>query len=119
MRPKHSAFDKKASSGVMFLFAIVATFTWLGLSGAAAMAGEVKDKHQKAKAAAVEPPAAKVTKKAAAGIALKRVPGTVTAVDIEKKGDRSLYAVEIIAADGGKETDVFVDASTGEVVGTD
>ena len=119
MRPKHSAFDKKASSGVTFLFAIVATFTWLGLSGAAAMAGEVKDKPQKAKAAAAKPPAVKVTKEAATEIALKKVPGTVTAVDIEKRRGRDVYAVEIIAADSGKETDVFVDTSTGEVVGTD
>jgi uncharacterized membrane protein YkoI len=117
MRSKRRTLDKRATSGVMSLFGIIATVACLGLSGAGALAGDVKDKDQK-KPEAVEP-TAKLTQEAAAAIALKKVPGTVTAVDIEKKLGRDVYAVEIIAADGGKETDVFIDLKTGDVIGTE
>jgi uncharacterized membrane protein YkoI len=101
------------------LLACVLTLTWLGSVSGPAPAEEVKDKSQKTKPAAAKPAAPKITKEAATEIALKKVPGTVTAVDIEKKGGRDVYAVEIIAADSGKETDVFIDLKTGDVVGTD
>ena len=103
------------------LLTCILTLTGLGVVSdpAPAAAEEVKDKRQKTKPAAAKPPVAKVTKEVATEIALKKVPGTVTAVDMEKKRGRDVYAVEIIAADSGKETDVFVDRLTGEVVGTD
>jgi hypothetical protein len=40
-------------------------------------------------------------------------------VKIERLGKRNVYAVEIIATEGGSEWDVFVDMESGEVVGTD
>ena len=62
--------------------------------------------------------AAKVTESQARKIGLKEVPGKVTGVKIEKKYGKQVYAVEIMEK-SGKETDVFVDVKTGEVLGTD
>jgi hypothetical protein len=68
---------------------------------------------------AIEPPVAKVTGQQAAEIARKKVAGKVTSVKIERLGKHNVYTVEILADEGGVETDVFVDLETGEVVGTD
>jgi len=38
---------------------------------------------------------------------------------IERLGKHNVYAVEIIAAKDGVETDVFVDIESGKIVGTD
>jgi uncharacterized membrane protein YkoI len=62
---------------------------------------------------------AKISEEKAAEIALKKVPGNVTEVVIEKKRGKKVYVVEIIEKGSGAEVDVFVDIETGEVVGTD
>ena len=114
-----SSSSRKKRHLASLLLAFILTLTWLGLVSGPVLAEEAKDKPQKTKPAAAKPSAPKVTKEAATEIALKKVPGTVTAVDIEKKRGRNVYVVEIIAKDSGKETDVFVDTATGEVLGTD
>ena len=60
-----------------------------------------------------------ISERQATQIALKAVPGEVTDVAIETKKGKKVYVIEIIAKKGGKETDVFVDMDTGEVLGTD
>jgi uncharacterized membrane protein YkoI len=64
-------------------------------------------------------PVARISGAQATETALKRVPGEATAVTIERRGRRYVYAVEIIAAKDGMEWDVFIDIETGEVVGTE
>jgi hypothetical protein len=64
-------------------------------------------------------PVAKVDGLKATEIALKKVPGKASSIKIERLGKRNVYAVEIVAAKDGEETDVFVDIETGEVAGTD
>jgi len=59
---------------------------------------------------------AEITEAEAIEIALKRVPGKVTDVAIEKKFGKITYVVEI-DADNGPETDVIIDMNTGEVLG--
>ena len=58
-----------------------------------------------------------VTEQEAVQIALKRVNGDVTDVEIERKKGHEVYAVEI--DDDGDEVDVFVDVKTGEIIGTE
>ena len=60
---------------------------------------------------------ASVTEQDAIQIALKRVSGEVTDVEIERKQGHEVYTVEI--DDNGDEVDVFVDVKTGEIVGTE
>ena len=60
---------------------------------------------------------ADITEQEAIQIALKRVNGEVTDVEIERKKGHEVYAVEI--DDDGDEVDVFVDIKTGEIVGTE
>jgi uncharacterized membrane protein YkoI len=74
--------------------------------------------HREAKPQTVAP-VAKISSAEAQKIALKTVPGRVTSMKIERLGKYNVYAVEIIAAKDGVETDVFVDIETGKVVGTD
>jgi uncharacterized membrane protein YkoI len=64
------------------------------------------------------PAAAKITEEQAKKIALERIPGKVTDVTIERKRGKNVYVVEILTPDQG-EKDVFVDISTGQIVGTD
>ena len=64
-------------------------------------------------------PAAKISEEKATEIALKKVPGTVTSVVIERKRGKNVYVVEIIEKSSGQEVDVFVDIETGKVLGTD
>jgi len=63
-------------------------------------------------------PAAKISEAQASKIGLKAVPGKVTGIKIETKYGKQVYAVEIMEK-SGKETDVFVEVNTGEVLGTD
>lgn len=58
-----------------------------------------------------------ITEEEAIQIALKRVNGEVTDVEIERKKGHEVYAVEI--DDDGDEVDVFVDIKTGEIIGTE
>lgn len=95
------------------LLVIAVTFAWLGLSGDTGLAGETRDP-QKQKHAQQ---AAKVSEEQATQIALKRMPGEVTSVVIERKRGRNVYVVEIQTPKG--EKDVLVDIQTGEVVGTE
>ena len=60
----------------------------------------------------------KIDEKRASEIALKKVPGKVTGVAIERKYGKNVYTVEIMSRKG-KETDVFVDMGNGKVLGTD
>ena len=56
-----------------------------------------------------------ITEEEAKIIALKKVPGKVTDIAIEKKFNRKTYVVEV-DADNGPETDVVIDFETGEVL---
>jgi hypothetical protein len=76
-------------------------------------------KHHREKPPAFTPPVAKVNGNQATEIALKVIPGKANAVSIERKRNRNVYVVEIIAAKDGVEHDVFVDIESGDVVGTD
>ena len=58
-----------------------------------------------------------ITEEEAVQIALKKVNGKVTDIEIERKKGHEVYAVEI--DDDGDEVDVFVDVKTGEIVGTE
>jgi uncharacterized membrane protein YkoI len=60
----------------------------------------------------------KITEEEAKAIVLAEVPGKVTDVAIEKKFGKIAYVVEI-DADNGPETDIIIDAYTGEVLGTE
>jgi uncharacterized membrane protein YkoI len=68
-------------------------------------------------AAQTQPPAAKISEEQATKIALERVPGKVTSVTIERKRGKMVYVVEIQTPDG--ERDVFVDITSGKIVGTE
>ena len=58
-----------------------------------------------------------ITEEEAIQIALKKVNGKVTDIEIERKKGHDVYAVEM--DDNGDEVDVFVDVKTGEIVGTE
>jgi hypothetical protein len=62
-----------------------------------------------------ESPYDTLTEEEAKALALERVPGVVTAIETEWRNDRLVYVVEV-DADGGPETDVFIDVETGEIV---
>lgn len=57
----------------------------------------------------------KITEAQAEELALREVPGRVTDIAIERKLGRIAFVVEV-DADDGPETDVFIDAETGEVL---
>jgi uncharacterized membrane protein YkoI len=59
-----------------------------------------------------------ITEEEAKAIALAKVPGRVTDIDLEKKFGKITYVVEI-DADDGPETDVIIDAYTGEILGVE
>ena len=60
----------------------------------------------------------KIDEARASEIALKKIPGEVTGVTIEKKRGKEVFVVEIMAKTG-KEIDVFVDMNNGKILGTD
>lgn len=62
------------------------------------------------------PPEPKITAEQATDTALKRMPGRMTSVVIERKRGRYVYVVEIMTSDTG-ERDVLVDIQSGEIVG--
>jgi uncharacterized membrane protein YkoI len=62
--------------------------------------------------------AAKISEEQAKAIALKKMPGKVTDVAIEKKRGKTVYVVEVMTESQG-ERDVFIDMQSGAVVGTD
>ena len=70
-------------------------------------------------AAKVTARTAKISEDEAVKIALKAVPGNVTAVSIEKKLGADRYVVEVIAKEDGVETDVIIDMVTGKVLMTE
>jgi uncharacterized membrane protein YkoI len=59
--------------------------------------------------------AALITEVEAKAIALKTVPGKVTAIEVALRGGMSVYVVEV-DADTGSETDVIIDKETGSVL---
>ena len=61
---------------------------------------------------------AKITEAESRAIALQKVPGAVTDVELEDEDGTIVYGVEVQAKDGSKQ-DVKVDAQTGEIVKVD
>lgn len=57
-----------------------------------------------------------ITEAKAREIALEEVPGEITDVAVERKFGKVAYVVEIVADNGGAETDVIIDSETGEVL---
>jgi uncharacterized membrane protein YkoI len=91
-------------------------------------ATEVQDPNEQGKESATETPevqdpneqaklqqAATLTQDQATASALKQVPGTVKAVELEDENGTVVYGVQIVGADG-KSYDVKVDAKTGTVL---
>jgi uncharacterized membrane protein YkoI len=62
---------------------------------------------------------AKISKEQASQNALQAVPGKVTDVSVERKRDKNVYVVEIVAKKDGEETDVLIDMDSGKVLGTE
>ncbi len=58
---------------------------------------------------------ARITFEQAEEAALRRVPGTIVESELEREDGKLVYSVEIAAANG-KESEVHVDAMSGEVV---
>ena len=58
---------------------------------------------------------AKITEAESKAIALQKVPGTVTDVELEDEDGTIVYGVEVQAKDGSKQ-DVKVNAQTGKIV---
>ena len=75
--------------------------------------------HREEAAPQAQAQAYRITPEQAQAIALKAVPGTFRTIEIERRGQVLVYAVEIIASKDGVETDVFVDVVTGKVVATE
>ena len=61
---------------------------------------------------------AKVTIDQAVKTASEKVPGTVVEAELEKKHGKTVWAVEILGADGNV-TEVHIDAATGTVIDTE
>jgi uncharacterized membrane protein YkoI len=57
----------------------------------------------------------KITEDESKDIALKEVPGTVNAVDLDDENGTTVYEVEVLAKDGTQH-DVIIDATTGKVL---
>ena len=72
---------------------------------------EENDKQEQAKLAEL----AKITEAESKAIALQKVPGTVTEVELEDEDGTIIYGVEVQVKDGSKQ-DVKVDAQTGKIV---
>jgi uncharacterized membrane protein YkoI len=98
---------------VLVALATTVVFAWLALAADSGLAGEMKDPQKQTNTSA----AAKISEEQAKQIALRKMPGEVTSVEIEKKSGRNVYIVEIQTPKG--EKDVLVDIQTGDVVGTE
>jgi uncharacterized membrane protein YkoI len=108
MESSNSRFRKDAWSIAMV---IVSFFSWFGLTGGLLAAAENKPKPSA--------PVVKISREKATEIALKKVPGNVTSVSIERKLGKNVYVVEIIEKSSGGEVDVLVDMESGKVLGTE
>jgi len=65
------------------------------------------------------PVGAKISEQEARQIAMEKVPGEVTDATIEKKLGKMVWVIEIVAQNGGAETDVLVDIVSGKVLGVE
>lgn len=100
--------------GTWLIVAVIVTvFVWYGLASDLAASVIAENASQTATSAA------KISQEKATEIALKKVSGKVTSVEIEKKLGKKVYVVEILEKDSGAEVDVLVDMETGEVLGTE
>lgn len=108
MESSNSRFRKGAWS---IAVVIVSVCTWFGLAGDLLAAAGNKPR--------LDQPVAKISGEKATEIALKKVPGNVTSVVIERKRGKNVYVVEIIEKSSGGEVDVLVDMKTGKVLGTE
>jgi uncharacterized membrane protein YkoI len=72
-----------------------------------------------AAALAAAPSTAKISEEQAKQAALQAVPGEVTDTGVEKKLGKMVYVIEIVARNGGVETDVLVDMDSGKVLGVE
>lgn len=63
----------------------------------------------------------KVSMAEARAIALKKVPGTVKEAELEREGNRWVYAFDLVpdGASRGAEVEVDIDADSGEIIATD
>ena len=84
------------------------------LTGGIAHASQRSPAPQSEKSAAS--PVRKISDAEAKDLALRRVPGEVTAVDVERKLGKKRIVVEVIADADGAEIDVIIDMETGEVL---
>jgi uncharacterized membrane protein YkoI len=62
---------------------------------------------------------AKISPEQAKQVAIGAVPGAVTDATVEKKLGKMVYVIEIVAQNGGAETDVLVDMDSGKVLGVE
>jgi len=99
---------KQQSSSTFALAMLLAAGT-LALGGTAY--GDEKEKNGKAEMAA----AAKVTIDQAVKTASEKVSGTVIEAELEKKGNKLVWEVEVITAEN-KVMEVHIDADTGAVI---
>jgi uncharacterized membrane protein YkoI len=99
---------KQQSSSTFALAMLLAAGT-LALGGTAY--GDEKEKNGKAEMAA----AAKVTIDQAVKTASEKVSGTVIEAELEKKGNKLVWEVEVITAEN-KVMEVHIDADTGVVI---
>lgn len=76
---------------------------------------EAADAPQEAKPAPAAPQ--RITEAEAMVIAIRRLPGKVHLVEIERYRGREVFKVEIQPQSGGREMDVMVDRETGSVLG--
>jgi uncharacterized membrane protein YkoI len=60
----------------------------------------------------------RISEEKAKGIAVKKVAGDVTGVDLERKLGQTAFVVEVLTKDG-EEIDVIIDPQTGKVLGTE
>lgn len=81
------------------------------------MGSNAKDPDDGPVAQAILPNGAKISEQQAKQIAVKAVPGEITDATIEKKLGKMVWVIEIVAQNGGAETDVLVDMESGRVLG--
>ncbi len=74
-----------------------------------------KGKHEEEGNVAEMAKEAKVTVEQAIKTATEKVQGTVVEAELEKKHDKTIWEVEVVAADG-KTSEVHIDAITGAVI---
>jgi len=85
------------------------------LAVAGLAAGPVRADRKSAESAALQKEA-KITEAAAKDIALKKVPGSVKSVELEREKGTLVYSFDIENATGGGITEVLVSAIDGHIV---